>query len=412
MKLSARLLSATLLLGASGVVRASDDLVAVADEAPQADTHEPRKNLRRAQGFNPFDDAPQVTLPSPETLEAVPNSYIVKLKPGASAASLAPGLAKKAGGAVGSTYAKALNGFSIALPSEQASAKAKAVLANDADVESIEPDYIAHAIMTEQSNAVWGLDRVDSPGQKDGMYKYDETGAGVHIYVIDSGINTSHGEFIGRLGNGIHFGRKGDVVDSIGEDDNGHGTHCAGTAAGTTYGVAKGATLHSVKTLNRQGSGTTAAILAGMEWVIDQCEPSNKLCVASMSLGYGGRVGSVDTAAANMVSAGIVVSIAAGNSNANACNYSPITPGALTVGSVNNSGGATNSRSSFSNYGSCVDVFAPGGAVKSAWIGGSSRTNTISGTSMACPHVSGAAALLIERNGSTDGVHDAIAITC
>jgi subtilisin family serine protease len=207
----------------------------------------------------------------------------------------------------------------------------------------------------------------------------------VTAYVIDTGIQP-HNEFSGRLGSGYTA-----INDGRGTTDcNGHGTHVAGTVGGTTYGVAKQVTLVPVRVLGCDGSGTNSGVIAGMDWVAGRGGPA----VANMSLG-GGASTATDSAVSRMTSSGVTTVVAAGNENQNACNVSPArASSAITVGSTTN----TDARSSFSNWGSCVDIFAPGSNITSAWIGSTSATNTISGTSMASPHVAGVAAQYLQTN--------------
>ncbi len=217
----------------------------------------------------------------------------------------------------------------------------------------------------------------------------------MRAYIIDTGIRFSHNEFGGRATSGF------DAVDGGSADDcNGHGTHVAGTVGGATYGVAKSVRLVGVRVLNCQGSGTNAQVVGGIDWVTANAESNPSVpAVANMSLG-GGANSSIDTAVNNSINAGVTYAIAAGNGNAlgqrqNACNYSPArVPNAITVGATQNNDAAA----SFSNYGTCVDILAPGVNITSSWSTSNTATNTISGTSMATPHVAGAAALLLQAN--------------
>ncbi|MBL8264537.1 MAG: S8 family serine peptidase [Xanthomonadaceae bacterium] len=282
------------------------------------------------------------------------------------------------------TYSSVLRGFVA-----KADDKALARLLADPRVAYVEEDGVVTASAT-QSPATWGIDRIDQRNLPlSNSYTYDTTASGVHAYIIDTGVLLSHTEFSGRMGNGY------DAVTSGGNanDCNGHGTHVAGTVGGTTYGVAKGVTIHPVRVLGCNGSGTNAGVIAGMDWVTNN---HVKPAVANMSLG-GGASQSTDDAVARMTNAGVTVAVAAGNSNDNACNYSPArAPSAITTGSTTN----TDARSSFSSYGTCLDIFAPGSSITSAWYTSSTATNTISGTSMASPHVAGVAALYLAANPS------------
>ncbi|HEU4560153.1 MAG TPA: S8 family peptidase [Longimicrobium sp.] len=318
--------------------------------------------------------------------KAIPGEYIVVLNEGANPRSVAA----IAGVDPRFVYTAALNGFSATLNAGQLNA-----LQHNPNVAYIEQDQEVQATTT-QSNATWGLDRID---QRDlplnSTYDYTPTGAGVRVYVIDTGILTSHSQFGGRAS--VGYDAVGDGRN--GQDCNGHGTHVAGTVGSTTYGVAKGATLIAVRVLNCSGSGTNSGVIAGMDWVANN---HVKPAVANMSLG-GGASTATDDAVNRMHNAGVTVVVAAGNENQNACNVSPArAANAITVGSTTR----TDARSSFSNYGSCVDIFAPGSGITSTWYTSTTATNTIDGTSMASPHVAGAAALYLQ--GATGALPSAV----
>jgi subtilisin family serine protease len=282
------------------------------------------------------------------------------------------------------SYDRVLRGFVV-----KADDKALAALLADPRVAYVEQDGIAMP-GTIQTGATWGIDRVDRRLLPlDTWYTYDTTGAGVHAYVIDTGLNVTHTEFTGRVGAGADF------IGGGVNDCNGHGTHVAGTLGGTTYGIAKAVTIHPVRVFGCSGGSPWSTIIAGMNWVAaNHVTPA----VVNMSLGGGGNT-SADAAAANLVTThGLTVVVAAGNSNADACGFSPARqPLMITVGATD----ANDARSIWtfgqaSNWGTCLDWFAPGSAITSAWIGSNTATNTINGTSMASPHVAGAAARYLQ----------------
>ncbi|KAJ3112788.1 hypothetical protein HDU96_004168 [Phlyctochytrium bullatum] len=244
------------------------------------------------------------------------------------------------------------------------------------------------------ATAPWGLRRI---AQRDlplpSVYTaHPSAGEGINSYIIDTGILVSHSDFGGRARIGASFSTDNNDVDG-----NGHGTHVAGTVGGTTYGVAKKTTLIAVKVLSSGGSGSNSDVIAGVEWVARNATASGRRSVANMSLG-GGASAALDQAVANAVSAGVTFVVAAGNSNANACTASPArAPSAITVAASD----INDVIASFSNRGSCVDVIAPGVSVLSTWIGGNTATRSISGTSMASPHVAGIAAVVLSAGLAT-----------
>ncbi|WP_308354901.1 S8 family serine peptidase [Streptomyces sp. Je 1-79] len=311
---------------------------------------------------------------------AVENSWIVVLKDGSTRAA-------DLGVTPQHEYRSVLKGFSTTMSRARA-----ASLASDPRVAYVEQNATVRMADT-QPGATWGLDRID---QRDlplsTTYTYNRTASNVTAYIIDTGIRTSHSEFGGRATVGT------DTVGGgqNGQDCQGHGTHVAGTVGGAKYGVAKGAKLVAVRVLDCNGSGTTAGVIAGVDWVTANAV---KPAVANMSLG-GGANTSLDDAVKRSIASGVTYAVAAGNGNflglpARACNYSPArVPEAITVGATD----SADKRASFSNYGTCVDLFAPGVSITSAWKDGDTATNTISGTSMAAPHTAGVAALYLSAN--------------
>lgn len=296
---------------------------------------------------------------------------------------MAEDMARAYRGKLKHVYKHAINGFSV----EMSEADAEA-MAQDYRVLFVEEDGVMTADAT-QTNPPWGLDRIDQRNRPlSATYTYNWTGSGVRVYVIDTGIRTDHTQFGGRASNVF------DAFGGSGQDCHGHGTHVAGTVGGSTYGVAKSALLRGVRVLDCTGNGSTSGVIAGVDWVRqNHIAPA----VANMSLG-GGISSALDTAVNNLHNANVTIAVAAGNNNgANACNFSPArAANAITTGSTT----STDARSSFSNIGTCLDIFAPGSSILSAWYTSNTATATLSGTSMASPHVAGVAALYKQANPS------------
>jgi len=297
--------------------------------------------------------------------------------------SIASDMSKQLGFKVDQTFSHVLRGFVV-----EADDRALVKMLMDRRVAFIEEDGIVSINQSTQTNATWGLDRVDQRDRPlNGLYVYSTTASNVNAYIVDTGVRASHSDFGSRVAAGFTS-----INDGRGSNDcNGHGTHVAGTVAGSTWGVAKSATIVPVRVLGCNGSGSNSGVIAGMDWVAaNHVKPA----VANMSLG-GGASTATDNAVANMRNAGVTVVVAAGNENQNACNVSPArSSSAITVGATTSS----DTRSSFSNFGTCVDIFAPGSSITSAWSSSNSATRTINGTSMAAPHVAGIAALYLSDN--------------
>jgi subtilisin family serine protease len=325
---------------------------------------------------------------------AVPGRYIVvlnsaatlsKYESAANVEAVSYELAGEYNASVDKVYDSAINGFAAAM--DESSAMNMSV---DSRVAWVEEDAIAYA-QAVQSGATWGLDRLDQRALPlSSSFQYSTTGSGVHAYIIDSGIRVTHQDFGGRASVAADFIGDG----QNGNDCNGHGTHVAGTIGGTTYGVAKGVSLHAVRVLQCDGNGLISQMISGINWVT-----SNRInpAVANISISLTGISPSLDTAVSNSVNSGVTYTIAAGNFSGDACNYSPErVPNAITVGSI----ASNDARPGYSNQGPCLDIYAPGNGVYSLSNADDVSTRMMNGTSMAAPHVAGVAALYLESNPS------------
>ena len=330
------------------------------------------------------------TLTSTTTASPIKNQYIVVLQAGSDLpAQAAAAIAKQHGGQVLFTYNRAIRGFAVRIP-EQATSAFLTAMQKNPQVSYVEEDTLMQTNTITQSNPVWGLDRIDQhnlPLSK--SFNYNKTGSGVNAYIVDTGILASHQEFNGRVQTGYSA-----IADNNGTNDcNGHGTHVAGTVGGSTYGIAKNVGLVPVRVLDCAGSSAMSGVIAGLDWIIQN---GRKSAVVNMSLG-GSAYSTLDTAIDNLFNNGYVPVVAAGNANTDACTSSPARAGkAITVAATD----STDTRASYSNYGSCVDLFAPGSQITSAWIGSNSSAATASGTSMASPHVAGVVATMLENNST------------
>jgi subtilisin family serine protease len=314
---------------------------------------------------------------------AIEGQYIVILNEGANPRSVAA----IAGVSPRYVYTAAVNGFAATLNAGQLRA-----MQNNPNVAYVEQDAAVQSSLVTQTGATWGLDRIDQANLPlSTTFSYTSTGVGVRAYIVDTGMRLSHTQFTGRVTSGF------DAVDGGSADDcNGHGTHVGGTVGGTTVGVAKGVSLVAVRVLDCAGSGTNSGVIAGVDWVrTNHVKPA----VANLSLG-GGASTALDAAVNNAINAGVTFVVAAGNGNTGgkaqpACNYSPArVTNAITVSATDNA----DRKASYANYGTCVDIFAPGNSILSAWYTGDTAGATSSGTSMASPHVAGVAAQYLALN--------------
>ncbi|HWH00308.1 MAG TPA: S8 family serine peptidase [Pilimelia sp.] len=336
--------------------------------------------------------------------DPIPGEYLVKLKGQASLAAQAhaqvadeaQSLARRHGAKPFAVYSAALRGFAVRLTEAQARK-----LAQDPAVQYVEQNGRVRLLDTQTNPPSWGLDRIDQRNLPlNSSYTYPTTASNVNVYVLDTGVYTAHSDFGGRARSALDTIRDG----RNGQDCHGHGTHVAGTVAGARFGVAKGARIHSLRVLGCDGNGSYAGITEAIDWVTRNHQ---KPAVANMSLGGRGTNASMEAAVRNAVNAGVPFAIAAGNDNIDACQFTPARePAAITVGATT----STDARSSFSNWGRCLDIFAPGSNIVSASHTNANGSLSMNGTSMASPHVAGVAALYLAANpnASAAQVRDAL----
>ncbi|MBA3745430.1 S8 family serine peptidase [Sporichthya sp.] len=363
-----------------------------------------------AAGDGPNPAEPTVAPAEGEDSERVPDRYLVIFNKDTTLEHIrdVEQEATVRGGRIHVEYTKALRGFGATLPKD-----ALAAVKSDDQIRFVEADRTVGITSTQTSVPSWGLDRVDQrPGQVDGRYGYEATGVGVTAYIIDTGIRATHHEFGGPSNRRVEAGYNAVPDGRTSDDCNGHGTHTAATVGGATFGVAKAVSLVPVRVLRCDGGGEVMWLVEGIDWMSQQVDTwrathTDGAFVANLSLGQVGSA-AIDQAVKTAIGKGITFVAAAGNENGSACTPSPgRVPEAITVGAITRE----DERAGFSNYGSCVDIWAPGSAIRSAHNSSDTATITLSGTSMATPHVAGAAALYLERFPASTPAEVSAAVT-